>query len=186
MAGHIPRALDLSQQRRKSSLLRGVVESDKASLSTPMSSASFEGGEPSEGVRRHSTAPRSHPQPLPSPTRAQEILETIHNTLPSAPASPPTPAPSPTPHQRAPSWTNAGENEDAFLRDARQHFSRLDSCERQRFLAEVLNLCDSQQLSFVHSFVSPRLKKDPFYVLPNELCLRVSQDEDLRLMLTRL
>ena len=95
------------------------------------------------------------------------------NILPSAPASPPTPAPSPTPYQRAPSWTSAGENEDSFLRDARGHFKSLDSAERQRYLAELLNMCDSQLLSFVHSFVSPRLKKDPFDFLPDELCLRV-------------
>jgi hypothetical protein len=35
-------------------------------------------------------------------------------------------------------------------------------------------MCDSTQLSFVHHFVSPRLKKDPFEHLPDELCLRVS------------
>ena len=34
-------------------------------------------------------------------------------------------------------------------------------------------MCDSQLLSFVMSFVSPRLKKDPFEHLPDELCLRV-------------
>ena len=95
------------------------------------------------------------------------------NILPSAPASPPTPAPSPTPYQRAPSWTFAGENEDAFLRDARGHFRDLNAGERERYLAELLNMCDSQLLSFVHHFVSPRLKKDPFEHLPDELCLRV-------------
>ena len=42
-----------------------------------------------------------------------------------------------------------------------------------RLLGELLNLCDSQELSFVAEFVSPRLKKDPFMVLPTELCLRV-------------
>ncbi|QSS57264.1 F-box and WD repeat-containing protein [Histoplasma capsulatum var. duboisii H88] len=97
----------------------------------------------------------------------------FHNLHPSAPTSPPTPAPSPTPHQRAPSWQSAGEDEDTFLRDARQHFSLLGRAEGQRFLAEILNLCDNQQLSFVYHFVSPRLKKDPFKVLPNELCLRI-------------
>ncbi|KPI39514.1 F-box/WD repeat-containing protein 7 [Cyphellophora attinorum] len=65
--------------------------------------------------------------------------------LPSAPASPPTPAPSPTPYQRVPSWTSAGENEDSS-------YGTQD---------------------FVHHFVSPRLKKDPFEHLPDELCLRV-------------
>jgi F-box and WD-40 domain protein CDC4 len=43
-----------------------------------------------------------------------------------------------------------------------------------RLLGELLNLCDSHELSFVAEFVSPRLKKDPFMVLPTELCLRVS------------
>lgn len=124
-------------------------------------------------TRRRDSAPRTHPKPLPTPSRP--LGSPIpHNLLPSAPASPPTPAPSPTPHQRAPSWSTAGENEDAYLRDARSHFSRLDGAERQRYLAEILNLCDSHQLSFVHHFVTPRLKKDPFRYLPNELCLRVS------------
>jgi len=95
------------------------------------------------------------------------------NILPSAPASPPTPAPSPTPYQRPPSWTSAGENEFSFLRDARGHFSTLNLEGRQRYLAELLNMCDSQTLSFVQHFVSPRLKKDPFEHLPDELCLRV-------------
>lgn len=34
-------------------------------------------------------------------------------------------------------------------------------------------MCNSNQLSFVAHFVSPRLKKDPFEFLPDELCLRV-------------
>lgn len=95
------------------------------------------------------------------------------NILPSAPASPPTPAPSPTPYQRAPSWTCASEEEDSYLRDARSHFLNLNAAQRERYLAELLNMCDSQLLSFVHHFVSPRLKKDPFEHLPDELCLRV-------------
>ena len=93
--------------------------------------------------------------------------------LPSAPASPPTPAPSPTPYQRAPSWNSADENEDYFLKESRNHFLGLDNAQRQRHLAELLNMCDSNLLSFVHHFVSPRLKKDPFEHLPDELCLRV-------------
>lgn len=35
-------------------------------------------------------------------------------------------------------------------------------------------MCNSNQLSFVSAFVSPRLKKDPFEHLPDELCLKVS------------
>ena len=115
----------------------------------------------------------SHPLPKPLTTQNRNNASIPHNLLPSAPASPPTPAPSPTPFQRAPSWTSAGENEDSFLRDARVHFSMLNTAERQRYLGELLNMCDSQILSFVHHFVSPRLKKDPFAYLPNELCLRV-------------
>ena len=122
--------------------------------------------------RRSDSTATSHPRPLPTPTRP--IVSPLHNLLPSAPASPPTPAPSPTPQiHRLPTWSTANENEDTFLRDARPHFSKLDPQERQRFLAEILNLCDSQQLSFVLNYVSPRLKKDPFKSLPNELCLRV-------------
>ncbi|KAI9782344.1 MAG: hypothetical protein M1839_005217 [Geoglossum umbratile] len=126
----------------------------------------------SSRLSRRSDSIHTRPHALPTPSRP--IPTSIpHNLLPSAPASPPTPAPSPTPHHRAPSWSNASENEDTFLKDARSHFSRLDSSERQRYLAEILNLCDSQQLIFVHDFVSPRLKKDPFRTLPTELCLRV-------------
>ncbi|EHY58179.1 hypothetical protein HRR83_004961 [Exophiala dermatitidis] len=117
---------------------------------------------------RHSVS-QPRPKRLSTSTKAGIPL----NILPSAPASPPTPAPSPTPYQRAPSWNTAGENEDAFLRDAREHFSNLDASGRERFLAEFLNMCDSHLLSFVHHFVSPRLKKDPFEHLPDELCLRV-------------
>jgi F-box and WD-40 domain protein CDC4 len=117
---------------------------------------------------RHSIS-HSRPKRLSTSNKAGIPL----NILPSAPASPPTPAPSPTPFQRAPSWSCAGENEDAFLRDARGHFRNLNAAERERYLAELLNMCDSQLLSFVHHFVSPRLKKDPFEHLPDELCLRV-------------
>lgn len=47
-----------------------------------------------------------------------------------------------------------------------------------RLLGELLNLCDSHELSFVAEFVSPRLKKDPFMVLPTELCLRILECVD--------
>ena len=108
------------------------------------------------------------------PTPGQTGSAIPQNLLPSAPASPPTPAPSPRPHQRIPSWTTAGENEDDALRSSRAYFMTLNKDERQRFLAELLNMCDSQTLSFVHSFVAPRLKKDPFTYLPAELSWRVS------------
>jgi F-box and WD-40 domain protein CDC4 len=53
-------------------------------------------------------------------------------------------------------------------------FADMNDAEKQRLLAELLNLCNSQQLAFVQEFVSPRLKKDPFTTCPDELCLRVS------------
>ncbi|TKA62202.1 hypothetical protein B0A49_08976 [Cryomyces minteri] len=95
------------------------------------------------------------------------------NLLPSTPASPPTPAPSPTPMRRAPDWSTAAEHEDAPYREIRTLFTMMSDAQKQRLLAELLNMCNSQQLGFVHDFVSPRLKKDPFTTLPNELCLRI-------------
>ena len=55
----------------------------------------------------------------------------------------------------------------------RAMFEHMDNDERQRMLAELLNMCDGKLLGFVASFVGPRLKRDPFSVLPNELCLRI-------------
>ena len=52
-------------------------------------------------------------------------------------------------------------------------FADMDNHERQRMLAELLNMCDGKLLGFVADFVGPRLKRDPFSVLPNELCLRI-------------
>lgn len=145
--------------------------------------------------KRHSVAvdsdyqlPAPHPLPLNDVSKSSKPRSTASgprristaartsiplSMLPSAPASPPTPAPSPTPFQRQLSWAEAGPEEDSFLRDTRGRFLRMNDSERQRFLAEVLNMCTSNQLSFVSHFVSPRLKKDPFEHLPDELCLRV-------------
>ncbi|WEW57078.1 hypothetical protein PRK78_002538 [Emydomyces testavorans] len=109
-------------------------------------------------------------KPLPTPNKSVPLL---HNLLPSAPTSPPTPAPSPTPQQRAPTWQTALDDGDIFLREAKSYFSLLGRADRQTFLAELLNLCDNQLLGFVHQFVSPKLRKDPFETFPNELCLRV-------------
>ncbi|KAK1049354.1 hypothetical protein LTR74_017316 [Friedmanniomyces endolithicus] len=129
------------------------------------------------------------------------------NTLPSAPASPPTPAPSPTPGQRAPDWSTADPSEDMGdvdldeprgqasdltsiassargygfgYRHMRAIFAEMDNEERQRILAELLNMCDGKLLGFVADFVGPRLKRDPFSVLPNELCLRILTFIDAR------
>ncbi|KAK5137936.1 hypothetical protein LTR08_006705 [Meristemomyces frigidus] len=130
------------------------------------------------------------PMPIPIPANPHVIPG---NTLPSAPASPPTPAPSPTPMQRAPDWSTADPSEDIGdldledpasaasstrgygfgYRHMRAMFADMDTDERQRMLAELLNMCDGKLLGFVAGFVGPRLKRDPFSVLPNELCLRI-------------
>lgn len=134
--------------------------------------------------------------PIPIPANPSVIPG---NTLPSAPASPPTPAPSPTPMQRQPDWSTADPREDIGdidlddapmlseqasatsstrgygfgYRHMRATFAEMDGDERQRMLAEILNMCDGKLLAFVANFVGPRLKRDPFSVLPNELCLRI-------------
>ncbi|KAK4623589.1 F-box/WD repeat-containing protein 7 [Fulvia fulva] len=133
--------------------------------------------------------------PIPIPTNPNVIPG---NTLPSAPASPPTPAPSPTPQQRVPDWSTAdpreeiGEldlNDDELLAQAsatnstrsyssgyrhlRNEFANMDNPERERLLSELLNMCDGKTLGFVAQYVGPRLKRDPFTTLPNELCLRI-------------
>ncbi|KAF2144271.1 uncharacterized protein K452DRAFT_325474 [Aplosporella prunicola CBS 121167] len=122
--------------------------------------------------RKRGMMARSQPRPIHTPTSPMSA-SIPHNLLPSAPASPPTPAPSPTPNQRAPDWSTAAEHEDTQVRDIRALFSEMNDGEKQRLLGELLNMCNSHQLSFVHDFVSPRLKKDPFTCLPNELCLRI-------------
>src|SRR5262249_25003991 len=93
--------------------------------------------------------------------------------LTGSPPPPPTPAASPGPSQAQPDWSDAADDEDFFLAKVRQHFKNCSGPQRTRILADLLNLCTSQQLSFVHQFVSPLLKKDPFTSLPDELCLRV-------------
>ncbi|PHH59199.1 hypothetical protein CDD81_3575 [Ophiocordyceps australis] len=93
--------------------------------------------------------------------------------LTGSPPPPPTPAASPGPAHCQPDWSDAADDEDFFLSKVRQHFKNSSGPQRTRILADLLNLCTSQQLSFVHQFVSPLLKKDPFTSLPDELCLRV-------------
>lgn len=132
---------------------------------------------PQVGLRQnvgtaHPLSSDPRPRPLTTPSKPLRSLHT------SAPASPPTPAPSPRPHQLAPSWRqqqqqSCEDDEVAFVQEATSSFVLLGKEARQRFLAQILNLCDSRQLGFVQQYVSPMLKRDPFKVLPNELCLRV-------------
>jgi F-box and WD-40 domain protein CDC4 len=148
-------------------------DTDMAASATASSSRAAMFSSPTAHSRKPRRISRSGvPRPITTPT--SPLSSTIpHNLLPSAPASPPTPAPSPTPTQRVPDWSTAAEYEDSHIKNTRARFGDMNKAERMRLLGELLNLCDSAELSFVAEFVSPRLKKDPFMVLPTELCLRV-------------
>jgi hypothetical protein len=104
--------------------------------------------------------------------RARSLSNALH-----LPASPPTPAPSPIPREDAPlvlpRWQAAHVDEDDFLRNVRAHYFKLGSPERQRFLAEILNISETEELRFVNAFVRPRLKVDFLKRLPMEVGLRV-------------
>ncbi len=157
--------------------------------------------EPSNRLTR--TASKSFNNRWPRATAARPRLATpnasttdlptlsIKISTPSPPASPPTPAPSPRITTKAPDWSTADPREDCGglslddddthsaqtngvgYRQMRAMFQTLDHHERQRMLAEILNMCDGRLLSFVSGFVSPRLRHDPMHYLPDELCLRV-------------
>lgn len=116
----------------------------------------------------------SRPRGPPTPnmtTSSADIQSPTHSS--HDPPPPPTPAASPGPDHPQPDWSEAGEKEDIFLSQIRIYFAQSSAPERTRILGDLLNLCTSQQLSFVHQYVSPLLKKDPFTTLPDELCLRV-------------
>lgn len=153
-------------------------DTDMAASATASSSRAAMFSSPTAHNRKPRRISRSGvPHPIITPT--SPLTSTIpHNLLPSAPASPPTPAPSPTPTQRVPDWSTAAEYEDSHIKNIRARFGDMNRAERLRLLGELLNLCDSQELSFVAEFVSPRLKKDPFMVLPTELCLRILECVD--------
>jgi len=110
----------------------------------------------------------------------------LSNAL-NLPASPPTPAPSPIPREDAPlvlpSWQAAHVDEDDFLRSVRSHFMKLGTAERQRFLAEILNISETEELRFVNAFVRPRLKVDFLKMLPLEVGLRVLSFDRFWLMI---
>jgi F-box and WD-40 domain protein CDC4 len=114
------------------------------------------------------------PRGPPTPSMSTPAAD-YDQQLTGSPPPPPTPAASPGPASRQPDWSQAADNEDFYLVPLRQHFLNCTGPARTRLLADLLNLCTSQELSFVHQFVSPLLKKDPFTSLPDELCLRVSR-----------
>ncbi|KAH7110573.1 F-box/WD repeat-containing protein pof1 [Dendryphion nanum] len=153
-----------------------AASASASSSSAAMRAAVF--NSPTAHTRKQSRLSRSGaPRPILTPM-SPSSSSLPHNLLPSAPASPPTPAPSPTPTARAPDWSTAAEHEDSQIKNTRALFSDMTRDERLRLLGELLNQCDSHELSFVAEFVSPRLKKDPFMVLPTELCLRILECVD--------
>lgn len=123
---------------------------------------------------RNGKLPQQHRPPRGPPTPSMSTpAADFDQQLMGSPPPPPTPAASPGPSHRQPDWSQADDNEDFFLKNLRSYFLQCTGPARTRLLADLLNLCTSQQLSFVHQFVSPLLKKDPFTSLPDELCLRI-------------
>lgn len=57
--------------------------------------------------------------------------------------------------------------------DICSRFSQMNIAGKQSLLSDLLDMCDARLLAYVHEFATPRLKRDPLIVLPNELCLRV-------------
>jgi len=148
----------------------------RSSLDASSSSQTSYAGNQRLGRRRSVLSHPSKPRGIRTPS--SPMATTLpNNNLPSAPASPPTPAPSPSPNHRLPGlgdWSKADVDEEKQHRDFRARFKDAPASQKQRILAELINMCDSQMLTFVHNIVCPRLKKDPFVTLPTEICLRVS------------
>ncbi|KAK4123590.1 WD40 repeat-like protein [Parathielavia appendiculata] len=115
----------------------------------------------------------SQQRPRGPPTPSMSTPAADFEQVTGSPPPPPTPAASPGPSHSRLNWSNAGEDEEAYLSGLRKYFVQCNGGQRTRLLADLLNLCTSGQLSFVHQFVSPLLKKDPFTTLPDELCLRI-------------
>ncbi|KAI1868227.1 hypothetical protein JX265_007050 [Neoarthrinium moseri] len=154
MAGY-SRPLSFSERR-------GSIISEELSLNT------------NGGPTNHRMEKMAQPRPRGPPTPSMSTpAPDFDQTLTGSPPPPPTPAASPGPSHPQADWSEAAEDEDYFLAHVRQHFQRCSGPQRNRLLADLLNMCTTQQLSFVHQFVSPLLKKDPFTSLPDELCLRI-------------
>ena len=139
-------------------------------------------GRPKDNMRA------SYPQPPLTPNAAGSLPPTslpqpiANPLLPSAPASPPTPAPSPTPHHRsvAAMWSQkrfaqqeAEDCNEPILREFCAMFGSLSAGDKERWMLKIVDTLDNHMLHFVKQLVSPRLKKDPFTILPNELCFKV-------------
>jgi F-box and WD-40 domain protein CDC4 len=163
MAGY-QRAMSFSERR-------GSALSDDMTLHTTTNPMINHRLEKLPEQQRHLRSP-------PTPSMSTPAAD-FDQQLTGSPPPPPTPAASPGPSHFQPDWSDAADDEDFFLAKVRQHFKNCSGPQRTRVLADLLNLCTSQQLSFVHQFVSPLLKKDPFTSLPDELCLRVRDCSNL-------
>ena len=118
----------------------------------------------------------------PTPSMTTPAVEYDQQLVMGSPPPPPTPAASPGPPATLLDWgahatadDQDNEEEQMFIANVRSHFKHFPGPRRTRILANLLGLCTPSQLSFVHQFVSPLLKKDPFRTLPDELCMRVSR-----------
>ncbi|KAL3419299.1 F-box and wd repeat-containing protein [Phlyctema vagabunda] len=159
---NVEEALDLSPTRRNHSIHEGAT----LTLNTHANTA-----RPVRGIDKV-LQPRPRGPPTPNMiTPSADPDSPTHSS--HDPPPPPTPAASPGPDYAQPDWSDAGDQEDFFLAKIRHYFKHCSGPERTRILGDLLNLCTSHQLSFVHQYVSPLLKKDPFTSLPNEICLRI-------------
>ncbi|KAI1129617.1 WD40-repeat-containing domain protein [Nemania abortiva] len=113
------------------------------------------------------------PRGPPTPSMNTPAPEFDQQQPTGSPPPPPTPAASPGPANAQMDWSDTVDDADFFLSHIRHHFMTSSGPRRNRILADLLNMCTTQQLSYVHQFVSPLLKKDPFTSLPDELCLRI-------------
>ncbi|KAK3357594.1 WD40-repeat-containing domain protein [Lasiosphaeria hispida] len=116
--------------------------------------------------------PQQRPRGPPTPSMSTPAAD-FDQQLTGSPPPPPTPAASPGPSHAHPSWSGSSQDDETYLTEFRHFFSKCTGSQRTRILADMLDVCTSQQLSFVHQHVSPLLKKDPFTSLPDELCLRI-------------
>ena len=65
------------------------------------------------------------------------------------------------------------DDTDATLAELNMAFSRMSVKAKEYWLTGIVEGFDNHLLNYVHQLVSPRLKKDPFQTLPNELCFKV-------------
>ncbi|KAK9367464.1 WD40-repeat-containing domain protein [Lipomyces kononenkoae] len=122
------------------------------------------------------------PRPVSVPVSLPNHSPTSHS---AAFPEPPTPAPSPGPFsssffygQQLQSPAAVEDPYSTSLANLARDFSALPRSQRETLLSALLDACDTSTLSFVLAYVSPLLKKDPFEVLPNEVCLRILSHVD--------